>query len=486
MWQGTFGPVANVPVGSKIDGMEQLTVLDAGFLEAEDSDPHVSLAIGAIAVLEGPMPAVAELTATLADRVRAIPRLRQTLRTQRMDLGAPQWVDDTNFDPAHHIRHAALPKPGDDATLHRWAADVMERRLDRDRPLWECWLVDGLAGDRWAILMKIHHCVADGVAAARLFDQLCDQLRDEGVRATEVTAGDRPARAPRGIDVGAWLGGAWRTSLGLPTAAMQAVHGAIDIATGLLRPAAPSSLTGSVTSMRRYATAEVPMGDVTTVCRAFDVTMNDVALAAITDSFRATLLRRGEKPHRHALRTLVPVSVRPDDARDATDNRVSVMLPYLPVDKADPVQQLLAVHSRLARAKSSGQRQAGNILVSAANVIPFPLTAWTVRALTRLPQRGVVTVATNVPGPRKPLRIMGCAVVRLLPVPPLALQLRTGVAIISYADHLVFGVIGDYDAAPDVDELAAGIERAVARLAEISVGHWRATPMGTLELVQGG
>jgi diacylglycerol O-acyltransferase len=162
------------------------------------------------------------------------------------------------------------------------------------------------------------------------------------------------------------------------------------------------------------------------------------------------------------------------------------MLPYLPVDKADPVAQLRTVHARLTRAKTSGQRQAGNIFVSAANAIPFPVTAWTVRALTRLPQRGVVTLATNVPGPRKRLRIMGREVIRLLPIPPLAMQLRTGIAILSYANHLVFGVIGDYDATPDVDELASGIERAVTRLTAISTGHWRSTPVGTLALVQGG
>ena len=216
------------------------------------------------------------------------------------------------------------------------------------------------------------------------------------------------------------------------------------------------------------------------------MTINDVALAAITDSFRTMLIRRGERPQRNSLRTLVPVSVRSNDAADKTDNRVSVMLPYLPVEKADPVQQLRTVHARLTKAKASGQRQAGNIFVSAANAIPFPFTAWTVRALTRLPQRGVVTLATNVPGPRKRLRVMGREVIRLLPIPPLALQLRTGIAIMSYADHLVFGIIGDYDATPDVDELANGIERAVVRLTAISAGHWRSTPVGTLALVQGG
>jgi diacylglycerol O-acyltransferase len=128
--------------------------------------------------------------------------------------------------------------------------------------------------------------------------------------------------------------------------------------------------------------------------------------------------------------------------------------PYLPVEKADPAEQLRAVHARLTRTKASGQRQAGSVIVSAANRIPFPLTAWTMKALARLPQRGVVTVATNVPGPRHRLQIMGHDVVRLLPIPPIALQVRTGIAILSYADDLVFGIIADYDAAPDVDELA--------------------------------
>ena len=399
-------------------------------------------------------------------------------------------MDDTNLDIFHHVRRAALPRPGDDEALFRWVAEVMERRLDRDRPLWECWIIDGLQHNRWAILMKIHHCIADGIAATHLLARLCDD-GGGGTFATAICPAHEPARS--GLRLPAltlnpidWIAGAWRTSLGVTTAAAQALQGAADIASGLLRPAAASSLTGPVTTMRRYATVEVSLDDVARVCDRFEVTINDVALAAITDSFRSMLIRRGEQPQRSSLRTLVPVSVRSNDAADKTDNRVSVMLPYLPVEKADPVQQLRTVHTRLTKAKASGQRQAGSILVSAANAIPFPFTAWTVRALTRLPQRGVVTLATNVPGPRNRLRIMGREVIRLLPIPPLALQLRTGIAIMSYADHLVFGIIGDYDAAPDVDELANGIERAVVRLTAISAGHWRSTPVGTLALVQGG
>jgi diacylglycerol O-acyltransferase len=220
--------------------------------------------------------------------------------------------------------------------------------------------------------------------------------------------------------------------------------------------------------MRRYAAAEVSLADVGHVCHTFDVTLNDVALAAITDAFRAMLIRRGEKPQRNSLRTLVPVSVRSNDAVGKVDNRVSLMLPYLPVEKSDPEDQLQSVHRRLTRAKHSGQRQAGHVIISAANIIPFPLTAWAVRAVTRLPQRSVVTVATNVPGPRQQMQVMGRKVVRMFPIPPIALGLRTGIAIVSYADKLVFGITGDYDTAPDVDDLARGIERAVERLVAVS------------------
>ena len=162
------------------------------------------------------------------------------------------------------------------------------------------------------------------------------------------------------------------------------------------------------------------------------------------------------------------MSVRSANAFNQTGNQVSVMLPFLPIDQEDPVEQLRAVHRRLATAKTSGQRQAGSVLMSAANYIPFMVTAWTVRVLARLPQRGVVTLATNVPGPRQPLRIMGRNVVHLLPIPPIALQLRTGIAMLSYANELAFGSTADFDAVPDVEELSRGIERGPARLVAIS------------------
>lgn len=451
--------------------MDQLTTLDAGFLKAEDADRHVSLAIGGLAVIEGPIPDRDSLMGTLAQRIAMCPRFGQRLRTRPLDLGAPEWVDDPNFDLGRHVRHIALPRPGGDRELLQLAADVISRRLDRDRPLWEIWIIEGLSDNRWAMLTKIHHCMADGIAATHMLAGLCDDGIGESfasrIRATK-------SSEPQDVSQGRWgvsplnaLGGLWNASAAVTATAARTVLGAAEIAAGLLRPTT-TSLNGPITTLRRYGVARVPLADIAHVCQTFDVTINDVALAAITESYRNILIQRGEAPLPDALRALVPVSMRSVDAWGKTDNRVSVMLPYLPVDTEHPIERLRTVHSRLNRTKSHGQRQAGHAAVSMANCMPFLLTAWAVRLLTRLPQRGITTLATNVPGPRQPLQLMGQRVLSVFPVPPIAMQLRTGVAMLSYAEDLFFGVLADYEAVADIDALASGIELAVARLVAIS------------------
>lgn len=446
--------------------MEQLTTLDAGFLTAEDSDRHVSMAIGGLAIAEGPMPDREELISTLAERIGSCPRFRQRLRTRPFDLRAPEWVADTDFDPAHHVHHVALPHPGDDGELFRLAADVISRRLDRDRPLWEIWLIEGLGDNRWAMLTKIHHCMADGIAATHMLAGLCDDGLHESfasqIRAAKAARTDTAAKTGTSNPL-SFLSGLWNAPAAIATSAARTALGAAEIATGLLRPAT-TSLNGPITTLRRYSGARVPLVDIAEVCQAFGVTLNDVALAAITEAYRNALISRGEQPSPEVLRALVPVSIRSADAMGATDNRVSVMLPYLPVEEPNPEQRLKIVHARMNRTKSHGQREAGSAFVSMANRIPFPLTAWAMRLLTRLPQHGVTTLTTNVPGPRKPLRLMGQRVLSVLPVPPIAMQLRTGVAMLSYADDLFFGILADYDSVADVDALASGIEGAIARL----------------------
>lgn len=459
--------------------MNHLTTLDAGFLKAEDADPRVSLAIGGLAIVEGAAPEQDALVSVFAERIRGCPRFGQRLRLHPFDLGAPEWVEDPDFDIRRHVRRVALPHPGGDRELHQVIADLMARRLDRDRPLWELWVIEGLADDRWAMLTKVHHCMADGIAATHLLAGLSDDgLRGSFADHIRAAHPSTTAAAQRGT----WLGGLLNASAGLAAGVVRAAQGAGEIAAGLLSPAA-SPLNGPLSDLRRYGGARVSLTDVHLICESFGVTVNDVALTAVTESYRNLMVERGQQPLRDSLRTLVPVSVRSDDAMDQTDNRVSVMLPNLPVDEENPVQRLRTVHSRLDRAKASGQRQAGNVLVSLANRIPFAVTAWTVGLLMRLPQRGVVTVATNVPGPRRPLRVMGRNVTGLYPVPPLALDLRTGVAMLSYGDDLYFGILADYDVVADVDKLARGIETAVARLVAISMRRKNPPSRGPLSLV---
>jgi len=448
--------------------MEQLTALDAGFLEVEDSDPHVSLAVGGVSIVEGPAPDYDEFLAVLTERVSTIPRCSQVLRTYPLDLRSPEWVNDPHFDISRHVHRFAVPHPGSDTELFEAVATLMERRLDRERPLWDCWLIEGLSDDRWAVLTKLHHCIADGIATTQIMAKFSDDGAGDSF-ATRIRGAQQPDTDGRGLPTRmlnplSWAAQVVRGAIGAATVVEHAAVGAAELAASLLTPTPESSLNGPVTAMRRYSAARVRLDDMQNVAQAFGVTLNDVALAAITNSYRKILLRRGEQPGHNSLRTLVPVSVRTAHQFNVTDNQVSAMLPLLPVDEDNPVEQLRLVHDRLARTKASGQSEGGSAVVSVVKSAPFAFSAWTIRLLSRLPQRAVVALATNVPGPRGQQRLMGRRVLEILPVPPIALQLRTGIAMVSYADKFCFGITADYDAAPDIDSLAAGIEEGIAQL----------------------
>ncbi len=462
---------------------DHLTALDAGFLQAEDSDSHASLAIAVLAIMEGPAPDFPELRAALEERSARIPRLRQVLHSYPLDISAPQWVPAHNFDIDHHVRRHTVTAPGDDAAVYRAVADVMERRLDRSRPLWETWVFDGLVDGRWALLVKLHHCIADGVSAAAMLVGVCDDQPDPRAEVPNSTSTStrRPVRRLNPIALGS---DAWRMLTSTARSGVRVAFGAAQIVTGVLAPPA-QPLNGQLSDLRRFSAVQVALSDVELISKRFGVTVNDVALAAITDGFRSAMLRRNMQPSAGPIRTLVPVSVRPPDLQHVPDNRVSLLLPDLPVDRSDPLDQLRVVHRRLSTAKHSGQWQAGSWVVAAANLVPFPIMATAVRLLGRLPQRGVVAVATNVPGPRERMRILGRHIVDLVPVPPIAVGMRTGIAITSYADRLTFGVIGDYDAQLDVDEIARGIEHGITRLVAVASAALHTRRLGNLMLLSG-
>lgn len=455
--------------------MEPLTPLATAFLDAEDEDPSCSLAIGALAVFEGPAPDFEEFVRAIEGRLPLLPRYRQKLRTVPLDLVPPVWAADPEFDVRWHIRNTALPAPGGREELGRLMARVMGARMDRGRPLWEYWFVEGLADGRWAFISKLHHSMVDGVSGSDIFRLVLDPTPEprEGVEdhwepeaapsvlvmaarslrqlatwpLTTARLLTGSLRSPRAL-----VRRAGRTALGLATLSRAAA------------PASSSSLVGPIGQARRYTWTTVPLDDIRTVRHALGGTINDVALTLVSGGFRELLLSRGETPTPHMLRSLVPVSTRQPGRESVPDNQVSLMLPYLPADIADPVKRLHAVRERIAKLRAEHEPEAGQSITTIAEHSPFAPVALGIRLAFHLPQRQIVTVTTNVPGPRLTLYALGREMVQLMPFVPIADRVRIGVAMYSYRGRLAFGITGDYDTVPDIEVLATGIDRSMEQL----------------------
>ncbi|NJP94985.1 wax ester/triacylglycerol synthase family O-acyltransferase [Nonomuraea sp. FMUSA5-5] len=455
---------------------DHMSPLDAAFLTLEDEQPEASLAISSVAVLEGPPPDHEQFLAAIRARLPLVERYRQKAREVPLDLGPPVWVDDPAFDLGYHVRRVALPAPGGDAELGELIADIMSQRLDRGRPLWEYWVIEGLAGGRWALVSKVHHCMVDGVSGTHLYYVIFD-LSPEGTPGlppdewhprAEPSALRLTGRALRDLllnpaEQARMLG----RSLAAPRAAAErvarAARGLVPLA-GALWPATGSTLVGPIGEHRRYAIARAKLEEVKEVAHRAGVTFNDVVLSAISGAYRTLLIERGEEPGPHAVRSLVPVSVRAPGDEGVYENRISLLLAFLPVHLPGPAERLAAVHAHLAELKASGEAQTGEAFTTLATHEPFPPIGWGTRLAAHLPQRQIVTVTTNVPGPRMPLYLLGRRVLEILPYVPIATRLRTGVSVFTYCDQVAFGVTGDYDSAPEVGRLALAIEQELAGL----------------------
>jgi diacylglycerol O-acyltransferase len=467
--------------------MERLNPLDALFVDAEDQDAHTSMAIASIAVFEGPSPSHEEVLASLAGRLALVPRYRHKLRTVPFRLGRPVWVDDPDFDLRYHVRRTALPPPGGDQQLAELMGRVMSQRLDRDHPLWEYWLIEGLAQDRWALISKLHHCMADGISATDLYRVIFDASPEPPPPATD----DRIAGAePSGLQLAAQ---AALDMVMLPVREASALSGAVADPGGALRqatdavraiaklapslwPATGSSLSGHIGQQRRYTWGRASLDDLKTIKRELGGTVNDVVLAAISGGFRALLLARGEQPDPHKVPSLVPVSLRAPGEESIYENRVSAVLADLPVHIADPVERLAAVQAQLSALKESKEAVVGETLVTLGRYTPFPVFSRGVRLVFGLPQREIVTVTTNVPGPRMPLYAMGRRLLEIIPYVPIATTVRTGISIFTYCDNVTFGVTGDFASNPDLDVLAHGIEDGVSELLKAAAQRTRRAP----------
>jgi diacylglycerol O-acyltransferase len=467
--------------------MERLDTLDAEFLHLEDGIAHMH--IGAACLFANPPPSFDDMAGMIGAKLHLIPRYRQRVRSVPLELGRPLWVDDPHFNLAYHLRHTALPAPGDEAAFCRLMGRIMSQPLDRDRPLWETWLVEGLEGEHWALVPKVHHCMVDGIAGVELLSVLLDLEANTKVAVPEPW---EPQPEPHGAAkvLDAWGGLATdvlATARGLPRAITHpasAIRSGVGTARGLARftgdlgATPPLSIEGSIGPHRAWAQSSASLGDVRTIRSVFAGTINDVVLAAVSGGYRELLLSRGEDADRALVRSLVPVSTRHDDGHGGTGNRVSALLYDLPVQIADPVERLEVVHEQMTELKASHMAEATESVIAIGNLAPpmvvGPLSRMIVRATHRLPQRSVNTVTTNVPGPQFPLYCLGREMLEYRPFVPISHGVRVSTAILSYNGRLFFGFTGDYATASDVHVLAlaasAGIEqlreRALTRLAK--------------------
>jgi len=426
-----------------------LNALSAAFLSAEDVDPDTSLVIGSFAVLSGPAPSLAQVRRHVQQRLDLAPRYRQRVRHTVLDLRPPVWEDDPDFALARHVRRRSVRAPGGDEQVADLISRTMATRMHREHPLWDITVCTGLAGGRWGLLSRVHHALADGVSGTALLRVLYD-IPDEST--------------PRQVGVGRGSG----TLLGRAVAAVLAAgRGGLALGSAIV-PVHGPSVSGDVGPERRYAWTTVPLSSARRVRHGLGVTVNDVALAAVTAGFRDLLEHRGLDPHPRAVRSLVPVSAWAGSPTDEPDNQVTLMLADLPVHLDDPVARVRAVHDLVVRLRRAGEPEAGVLAQQLLAAVPYPIVGAATRWALRVPHHHLSTVTTNVPGPRHRLTCLGREVEQMLPYVPIADRVPIGVAMFTYAGQLTFGVTSDH-AVTDLDVLVDGIRTAWWALAGTKV-----------------
>ncbi|TFV66108.1 UNVERIFIED_ORG: wax ester/triacylglycerol synthase family O-acyltransferase [Bacillus sp. AZ43] len=457
--------------------MDRMSALDAGFFYAESE--NTPMHVGSVAVFEGPAPTYGDVVRLILSKLPKVPRYRQRVRPVPMQLGRPLWVDDPHFQILYHVRHTAVPSPGSDEQLRNLAGRVLGQRLDMAKPLWELWLVEGLAEGRWALISKVHHCMIDGVAGTDLMQLMFDLDPD----ATHEPPREwTPRRPPSSLTLAAealteavthpfqqlssapTVGGAVRAAKELAHSGRTLAQTVPSLAKQAITPTA-RSLNGPIGPHRRWAWTEGKFEEFKAVRTALGGTVNDVVLAAITGGFRDLLEGRGElTSERLVVRSMVPVSVRREDQKGALNNQVSAVFVDLPVGLRDPVARLESIRGQMDEYKRAMQAVDANSIISMGDFIAPTLLSLGVRATLQAGQFWCQAVTTNVPGPRVPLYVLGKRMCTATAYVPIAGGTRCSIGIFSYLNTMTFGINADFDGYPDVDVLSGGIRRGLEEL----------------------
>ena len=465
--------------------LDRLSSIDASFLTNETSSSHMH--VGAILIFEGPPPSYDDLSEHVRSRLPLVPRFRQKLAVPPLEAGRPLWVDDPSFNLGYHVRHTALPEPGSEEQLRQLAGRVFSQQLDRSKPLWELWLVQGLERNRFALLSKTHHAMVDGVS---------------GVDISTVLFDVKPVPEPVAADGDGWAPGPE------PSGTTLVAHGIADVATaplklaerlanavrhpentarGLARsvealgevvwqfsnPAPEVPLNTEIGSHRRFVWTRSELADFRRIKDALGGTVNDVVLTVVSGALRSWLLERGIRTEGLELRALVPVSIRATDEQGQLGNRIAAMRGPLPVYAADPVTRLEIVREAMKHLKESKQALGAEVISRFNDFAPPTLLAQAARV--NFSTRLFNLIVTNVPGPQIPLYLLGRELEDLFPVAFLPEDHALAIAIMSYNGHVNFGLLADYDAMPDTQDIAEGIEDSIKELLEAARERRRAS-----------
>ena len=456
---------------------DRLSALDSSFLWLEDNAPS-HMHVGSVTIFEGERPEYEDFVAHVEGRLHLVPRYRQKIARVPLGQGRPVWVDDPSFNIGYHVRSTALPPPGSEDQLRALAGRVFAQRLDRDKPLWEIWLAEGLEGNRWALVNKVHHALVDGVSGADLMTVLFDVQPEPAVPAAP-DSGWLPRPAPTGAQLLAealveratqpaeivrTLRSGMRVPRQLAGGLAGSLAGVASLARGTLRPAPATPYNGSLGPHRRFTWVRVNLDDVKAIKNSLGGTVNDVILSTVAGGLGRHLRERGVSTENMTLRAMVPVSVRADVERGALGNKVAAMMAPLPVWCENPVVRLDMVRDSMGQLKSSGQAVGAEVLTRIGGFAPPTIMAQATRVAAR--QRAFNLVVTNVPGPQFPLYVQGHKLLDVFPMVPLALGQRLGIALMSYNGALNFGLVGDYDSLPDLEDIAQGLADALHETAD--------------------
>jgi diacylglycerol O-acyltransferase / wax synthase len=457
---------------------EPLSAQDQSFLVMETPSLHMHVAstqifeLGPLATEAGGVD-FARIKRFIASVLHRIPRYRQKLHWVPI-VHAPVWVDDAEFSLDYHVRHTALPRPGNDAQLRQLSARIMAQPLDRARPLWEIWVVEGLAESRFALVSKIHHCMIDGASGVDISQILQS-------RTPERRIGSAPPFVPRPTPGSSELllrSLRWR--LGLPLRALRGIRefrretedawGEVRLRLRVLARmfteqygrASESPINGSVGPHRTFGWVDMDLAELKAARRALECTLNDLVLAIATGAFRDYLRQRGARPEDLEFRIQAPVSVRSPDEKGRLGNRVSGWVVTLPLGEEDPRRQLAAIQETTHDLKESKQALGVEMMMAAMGEMPTSVLSLAMQAASGT----INSIVTNVPGPQFPLYLQGSRMLAMYPQVPLLQGLGLGIALISYDGKLCWGFNADPRLVPDLDAFLAAIRGSQARVLE--------------------